>query len=144
MWIQSIGLVQVLEGDKTIYTSEKAKICTFYYSGTMILIKKWKINICFFSLFLPESEENERAQRIRNRQFLLSGLTDYKQLRLCIMLSSSPDISSADSFQRGNIFILGTSVKCLGKCKQQDNFLLMALTADYFLRSVELHSYRRK
>ena len=40
MCIQSIGLVQALIGNKTIYTSEKAKICTFYYSGTMILIKK--------------------------------------------------------------------------------------------------------
>ncbi len=73
MCIQSIGLVQVLEGDKTIDTSEKAKMCTFYYSGKMSLIKKW-INICFYSLFLPTSEENERARRIRNRQFILSGL----------------------------------------------------------------------
>ena len=74
MCIQSTGLVQVLGGNKTIYTSEQANICTFYYSGTIIVIKKWKINICFFSSFLPEWEENERMRRIRNKPFILSGL----------------------------------------------------------------------
>ncbi len=31
-FIQSISLIQVLGCNKTIYTSEKAAICTFYYS----------------------------------------------------------------------------------------------------------------
>ena len=50
MCIQSIGLFQVLGGNKTIYmyTSKKPKICTFYYPGTIIVIKKWKISCCIF------------------------------------------------------------------------------------------------
>ncbi len=39
-----------------------------------------KNNLCFFSLFLPESEENERARRIRNRLFILTGL---RYLNIC-------------------------------------------------------------
>ncbi len=39
-------------------------MCTPCYSGTMIVIKNWKINDCNLSLFLPESTENKRVQRI--------------------------------------------------------------------------------
>ncbi len=41
---------------------EITKICIFYNSGTNIVIQKGKINLCFFPLFLPESEERERAK----------------------------------------------------------------------------------
>ncbi len=67
--------------NKTICTSEKAEICIFYNSRTIVVIRQRKMNLCFFPLFLLESEENERALRSRNRQFILhvlSGLTTHE------------------------------------------------------------------
>ncbi len=40
MVIQSIGLFQVLGGNKTMYRNKKAKMCTLCYSGTSFVIKK--------------------------------------------------------------------------------------------------------
>ncbi len=66
--------------DKTIYTSKKQNMYILLFWN-----KKWKIKLCFFPLFLPKSQENERARRIRNRQFILSGLREFS---FCIKLHS--------------------------------------------------------
>ena len=83
-----------LERAKIIKNLErwKSKNMYIYYSGTIVVIKKWKINICNFSLFLPESEENERERRIRNKPFILSGLstsTLWCYIAILIAISSS-------------------------------------------------------
>ena len=70
MYIHTIGPIQVLGGNKRIYTSEKAKICTVFYFGTIIVIKKWKINICFFPLFLPESKDQKQTIYFKRPQEL--------------------------------------------------------------------------
>ena len=73
MCIQSIGLVQVLGGNKTIYTSEKAKHMYILLFWNIYSDQKVKNKHLSFSLILPESEENERVRRIRYKPFILSG-----------------------------------------------------------------------
>ncbi len=53
--MQSIGLVHGLRCNGTIYTGEKAKICTFYYSGTIIVHMDcaWNLAINFLACFGP-------------------------------------------------------------------------------------------
>ncbi len=56
--------------------------------------QKHHCHISLFLLFLPESEENQRVRRIRNRQFILSGLTAEKgvhQFRFFLSTMRTPN-----------------------------------------------------